>query len=154
MHIAKKSLVGTVAAAALVSSPVFAEDAIVKAAVTRWSPKILFIQPGDSVTWTNMAGHDVASIEGLIPEGAKPWTAKMGEPYTHKFTVPGAYVYKCIPHASLGMEGVVVVGDGTPANLDAIKNSPKNKSMIGLAIRTMQKALDKRKAGDTKTAFN
>ena len=157
MNFFKKSLLGTVAVAVLVSGSAFAEDnVVVKAAVTRWSPKVVFIKPGDSVTWKSMAGHDVASIEGLIPEGAEPWEGKLGEITTHKFTVPGVYVYQCIPHASLGMEGVIVVGDGKgdPANLDAIVNSPKNKSITGLAIRTLQSALKKRAAGDTKTAFN
>jgi len=144
MHIAKQSLLAAVAAAALVSSPAFAEDVVVKAAVTRWNPMIVFIKPGDQVTWANMAGHNTHSIEGMIPEGAEMWESKMGETYTHKFTKPGAYVYKCVPHASLGMEGVVVVGDGTPGNLDAIKKNPHNKGMIGRAIRKLEKALAKK----------
>jgi hypothetical protein len=36
---------------------------------------------------------------------------------------PGAYVYECVPHASMGMVGVILVGDGKPANLDAINAS-------------------------------
>ncbi len=144
MHIAKHSLLAAVAAAVLVSSPAFADDAVVKAAVTRWSPMITFIQPGDSVTWTNMAGHNTTSIEGMIPEGAEKWSSKMGETYTHKFTKPGAYVYKCTPHASLGMEGVIVVGEGTPENLDTIKKNPHNKGMIGRAVRKLEKALAKK----------
>jgi len=144
MHIVKQSLLAAVAATALVASPAFADDAVVKAAVTRWSPMITFINPGDSVTWTNMNGHDTASIEGMIPEGAEKWVSKLGETFTHKFTKPGAYVYKCIPHGSLGMEGVIVVGEGTPANLESIKKNPHNKGMIGRAIRHLEKALAKR----------
>jgi len=144
MHIAKKSLLAAFAAAALGSSPVFADDATVKAAVTRWDPMITFINPGDSVTWINMIGHDTASIEGMIPEGAEKWQSKLGETYTHKFTTPGAYVFKCTPHASLGMDGVIVVGEGNPGNLDHIKGSPANKGMIGRVIRKLEQALAKK----------
>lgn len=113
----------------------------VKAAVTKFSPMVLFINPGDTVTWTNMAGHDTTSIDGMIPEGAEKWQSKMGEQFSHTFTVEGAYIYKCTPHASLGMISAVVVGSTTPANLDAIKAMPENKGMIGRTIRKLDKAL-------------
>lgn len=46
---------------------------IVNALVTAFEPIVLFMQPGDTVRWTNMTGHDTQSIDGMIPEGAKEW---------------------------------------------------------------------------------
>jgi len=116
----------------------------VKAAVTKFLPMVLFINPGDTVTWTNMAGHDTASLDGMIPEGAEAWQSKMGELFSLTFEKEGAYVYKCTPHASLGMLGVIIVGDGEPSNLEQITSHPGNKGMVKRAIRKMTQELDKR----------
>ncbi len=111
--------------------------------VTKFSPMVVFVQPGDTVTWTNMAGHDTASIEGMLPDGATGWQSKMGETYSHTFEVPGAYLYKCNPHVSMGMIGAIVVGDHNPVNLASIQEHPENKGMIGRAVRMMVKELGK-----------
>ncbi len=116
----------------------------VKAAVTKFLPMVLFINPGDTVTWTNMAGHDTTSLDGMIPEGTEKWQSKMGEVFSVTFEQEGAYVYKCTPHVSLGMLGAIIVGDGTPANLEQITGHPDNKGMVKRAIRKMTQALDKR----------
>jgi pseudoazurin len=105
---------------------------------------VLFINPGDTVTWTNMAGHDTTSLDGMIPEGAEKWQSKMGEVFSVTFDKEGAYVYKCTPHVSLGMLGAIIVGDGDPENLEQITGHPDNKGMIKRVIRKMTQALDKR----------
>ena len=107
----------------------------VKAQVTAYKPLVLFINPGDQVTWSNMNGHDSQSIEGMIPEGAESWHSAMGDNYSHTFTVEGVYFYKCTPHWGTGMGGVIVVGN--PTNLDAIiASGPK-----GAAKRLMKKVI-------------
>jgi plastocyanin len=58
---------------------VTAEQLKVKGVITQWDPLVTFAQPGDTVTFVNMAGHDTESIEDMIPEGAKPWKSKLGE---------------------------------------------------------------------------
>ncbi len=114
---------------------------VVKAVVTQFVPAVVFIQPGDTVHWTNMNGHNTHSIDGLIPQGAEPWQSKLGEDYSHTFTVPGAYIYKCDPHYSLGMVAAIVVGPVPPANLEALERSPANKGMAKRAFRILKKAL-------------
>ena len=116
----------------------------VKAAVTKFLPMVLFINPGDTVTWTNMAGHDTTSLDGMIPEGAEKWQSKMGETFSVTLDKEGAYVYKCTPHASLGMLGAIIVGEGDPENLKQITGHPDNKGMVKRAIRKMTQELDKR----------
>ncbi len=125
-----------------------AEDHVVLAQVTNFNPLVLFAQPGDTVTWTNMIGHDTASIDGMIPEGAEPWQSKLGIQFTITVEKDGAYIYKCTPHISTGMVGAIVVGDASPENLDAIDAAlaevPVAKNMVARVIRKTKKALEKR----------
>ncbi len=107
----------------------------VKAQVTAYNPLVLFINPGDQVAWSNMNGHDTQSLEGMIPEGAEMWHSKMGDNYSHTFTVEGVYFYKCTPHWGTGMGGVIVVGK--PSNLDIIKGM----EVKGAGKRLVKKAL-------------
>jgi pseudoazurin len=80
-------------------------------------------QPGDTIVWKNMAsgGHNTKSLG--IPEGATAWDSKLGEDFHVTVDKLGAYVYQCTPHATMGLLGVILVGDGKPANLDALLNS-------------------------------
>lgn len=110
--------------------------------VTQWSPMVLFVQPGDSVVFKQMTGHDTETVEGMVPEDGVTWKSALGqEGFSVTLDVPGAYVYKCNPHVSTGMIGVIVVGDPPPANLAQIKASPLNKGMIGRAVRKLDEAL-------------
>ena len=86
-----------------------------------FEPKRLDIQPGDTVTWENMAEeeHNVFSYPDGFPKGGKPmqshYMQKKGEKWSFKFTVPGTYEYHCIPHLPMGMHGKVIVGKASTA---------------------------------------
>jgi pseudoazurin len=85
-----------------------------------FEPALVKIAPGDTVHFVAVdKGHDVLSIDGMIPEGATPFVGELGKDLTVAFTVPGVYGYKCKPHYGMGMIGLVIVGD--PVNLDAVK---------------------------------
>lgn len=127
--------------AVLQASAVMAEEHVIKAAGVQFDPQITFAQPGDTISWTNMAAHDTASIEGMIPEEAAPWRSKMSENLTITVEKEGAYVYQCTPHVGAGMVGAIVVGNGVPSNLEAIEKHPQNKAMVGRAIRKLKQAL-------------
>lgn len=134
------------------SGTAFAEEHIVKGVITQWQPLVTFAQPGDTIRFTGMTGHDSTSMEGLIPEGAEGWHSKMGqEGFSITVDKEGGYVYKCTPHITTGMVGVIIVGDGDPTNLaDLEANSGKVKiggNMVKRALRKTKKALEKRAAG-------
>lgn len=141
MLINKTNIAGLAVASVLWSQIAPAETVEVKAVVTKFEPAVVFIEPGDSVKFTNMAGHDTVSIEGMIPEGGEAWKSAMNEEFNVTLDEEGAYVYKCTPHVGNGMLGAIVVGEGPPANLDAIKAHPENKGMIGRAVRQLEEAL-------------
>ena len=86
-----------------------------------FEPPVINIQPGDSVRWLNAnPGHNTASIDGMLPSGAKGWDGKMNEELVVEFTKEGVYGYKCTPHYILGMVGLVVVGNAD-SNLEKTK---------------------------------
>jgi plastocyanin len=74
-----------------------------------FSPTILYVQPGDTVTWRNQDGmqHVVA---GSFSSWGGPTNLATGESMTHRFPTAGIYAYSCPLH--YGMNAVVIVGDG------------------------------------------
>lgn len=65
-----------------------------------------------------MAGHNVESIDELVPEGTPKFLSELGDDVTLQFDTVGIHVYKCTPHWGARMGGVVVVGQ--PENLSDI----------------------------------
>lgn len=123
-----------------------AEEIQVQGVVDQWKPMVVFAKPGDSVKFVSMTGHNSESLDGMIPEGAQPWRSKLGEEgFTVKLEKEGAYIYKCTPHASLGMIGAIIVGDKTPVNLAAIDAALPNikaaRNMVARALKKMKEAL-------------
>ena len=88
-----------------------------------FSEEIVTIDAGQSITWlATDKGHNVQIIDG--PEGYKlPKKSKVSEDLTLAFDTPVVYVYVCTPHATMGMIGLVVVGDLTQEAVDAIKDA-------------------------------
>jgi pseudoazurin len=78
----------------------------------QFEPQQLKIQPGDTVHFiAKDKGHNVESIDGMIPDGASPFKGGMNQDITVTFTKPGVYGYKCAPHYGMGMVGLIAVGD-------------------------------------------
>ena len=78
----KYALIATASVLMLGFNNAFAEDVTVSAQATKFAPLVVFIQPGDRVSWTNMSGHDSKSLEGVIPDGAEHWHLKLGRRQT------------------------------------------------------------------------
>lgn len=90
------------------------------AGVMVFEPALVQVQPGDTVKFVATdKGHNVESIDGMLPDGAAPIAGKMGEDTAVAFDKPGVYGVRCKPHYGMGMVAMVVVG--TPANVDAAK---------------------------------
>jgi pseudoazurin len=88
-----------------------------------FEPSFLKIAPGDTVHFVATdKGHNVLSIEGMMPAGATPFAGKMNEDVTVTFDQPGAYGVECKPHYGMGMVGLIIVGD--PVNLAEAKAVP------------------------------
>ena len=72
-----------------------------------FQPASLKIKVGDTVVWTqrDSVKHTVTVVSG--PETFDSGLLSAGETFSHTFTKPGTYEYKCTPHP--GMRGKVVV---------------------------------------------
>lgn len=112
-----------------------------------FEPDLVLIQPGDSVQFVAVdKGHDVVSIDGMLPAGAKPFEGKMNQDLTVKFDVPGVYGVKCKPHYGMGMVGLVAVG--SPQNLDqaeAVKHPGKAKKVFSAIFEKYAKVQNAQK---------
>lgn len=77
-----------------------------------FSPSFVHVEPGDTVTFIPVdKGHNAETILDMIPAEAPTWKGKTDEEFTVTFTVPGLYGFKCQPHFSMGMVGLIQVGD-------------------------------------------
>ena len=94
-----------------------------------FQPDFVVAAPGDTVTFVPTdKGHDAASIDGMIPDGAQPFKGEMGKPITVTLDKEGVYGVKCVPHYGMGMVALIVVGQ--PVNLEqaeAVKHPGKAK---------------------------
>ena len=88
-----------------------------------FSQEILVVQPGDLIQFVATdKGHNVEFIDG--PDGVKlPGKSKLNQDVEVYLNEPGVYVYVCTPHASMGMIGIVVVGDLTQEGVDAVRDA-------------------------------
>lgn len=77
----------------------------------RFSPELLRIAPGDTVTFLNSRGsHTVRTQQGLWPEDAAPIDIRGQSRTTVTFESPGLYGIACGRHGRYGMAMIVAVG--------------------------------------------
>lgn len=97
-----------------------------------FQPDFIVAAPGDTVTFVPTdKGHDAASIDGMIPDGAEPFKGKISQEITVTVDKEGVYGVKCVPHYGLGMVALIVVGQ--PTNLEqakAVKQLGKAKNVF------------------------
>lgn len=107
-----------------------------------FSDELLEVQPGDLIQFVATdKGHNVEFIYG--PEGADlPKRSRINDDVEVVLTEPGVYVYVCTPHASMGMIGVVVVGDVSSediaAALDAKVRGGSKKKLADIVAELQQ----------------
>lgn len=94
-----------------------------------YEPQFLKIAPGGSVRFVPVqGGHNAATIDGMIPEGAEPFRSQIDEDFTVTLTEPGLYGIKCSPHFSMGMVMLIEVGEPTDRALpDDLPNRARQR---------------------------
>jgi len=79
-----------------------------------FEPAFVRIAPGDSVRFVATdRGHNAETIEGMLPEGATPFSGAINEELTVTFDETGLFGVRCTPHYAMGMVMVIAVGDVT-----------------------------------------
>jgi len=69
----------------------------------RFEPASLEIKSGTTVVWTN----DDSAMHSVLGDGFSSQTLQHGDSFSHTFTAPGTYAYRCGLHS--GMIGTVLV---------------------------------------------
>lgn len=83
-----------------------------------FEPAFVVAAPGDTINFIpDDKGHDVISIDGMLPAGAEPIKGEMGMDLSVVLTAEGLYGVKCTPHYGMGMVALIQVGAAT--NLEA-----------------------------------
>lgn len=84
-------------------------------------PDIVRAQPGDTIKFVAVdKGHNSEGNDDMLPEGAEGWKSKISQDFEVTVEGDGAYGYHCTPHRSVGMVGLILVGD-VSGNYEAIK---------------------------------
>ncbi|MEJ8308374.1 pseudoazurin [Agrobacterium larrymoorei] len=79
-----------------------------------FEPDYLHLQPGDTVKFiATHKSHNVATIDGMVPEGAKGFKGKINEEIEVTFEREGFYGIKCSPHFGMGMVMLIKVGEAS-----------------------------------------
>lgn len=122
MKLTNTLLASVLGASTLFSASVMAsENHTVTASAVAFDPIVIRVQPGDTVSWRNMATHNTATMDEFIPEGAPTWASQMSADFTTPPLPEGIYLYKCEPHWGMAMGGAIIVGE--PINYDAIEEA-------------------------------
>lgn len=101
-----------------------------------FEPAFVRVAPGDTVRFVPTdKGHNAESVGGMLPAGATPFKGKINEELVVRFGKAGLYGYKCLPHAGMGMVGLVQVG------------AASNKAQAATAAAAMP-GLGKKKMGE------
>ncbi len=77
-----------------------------------FNPPVVMANVGDTVKFVPTdKTHLCESDPKMIPAGGDEWKGKTNKEVEVTFTTEGTYGYFCKPHRSMGMVGLVLVGD-------------------------------------------
>jgi len=83
-----------------------------------FEPAYIRAQPGDTIRFVPTdKGHNVQSIDGMLPDGVYAFKSKFNQEYELTVDAEGLYGVKCTPHYAMGMVALIQVGEAS--NLDA-----------------------------------
>ncbi|HSG53908.1 MAG TPA: pseudoazurin, partial [Paracoccaceae bacterium] len=75
-------------------------------------PDLVRANVGDTIRFVSTdKGHNSESSKDMLPEGAEGWKGPISQDLEVTLTQDGTYGYHCTPHATLGMVGLILVGD-------------------------------------------
>ena len=97
------------------------------------------IDVGQTITWTpDSKGHNVQFVS--VPDGVEKVKSKLSKEFSYTFEQEGVYLYVCTPHASMGMIGMVIVGE-SDVNLEEVldyKFRGKSKKKFKKILKSLE----------------
>lgn len=105
-----------------------------------FQPAFVQAEPGDVIHFVATdKGHNVESIEGMLPEGVEGFKTEFNEDFELTVDAEGVYGIKCTPHYGLGMVALIQVGEAV--NLDAataVKQKGKSRARMAELLEQVQ----------------
>lgn len=95
-----------------------------------FEPAYIKAAPGDTIRFVPTdKGHNVETINGMMPAGAEPFKSKFNEEFAVTIDKEGVYGVKCTPHYGMGMVALIEVGAAANlAEAKAVKQTGKAKA--------------------------
>ncbi|MCF4099956.1 pseudoazurin [Maritalea sp. P4.10X] len=130
----------------MVLSPAMAEEFEVKMlnkgekGTMVFEPDFIAAQPGDTIKFVPTdKGHNVESIEGMLPAGVEEFKSKFNVEYVLTVEEEGVYGVKCTPHYTMGMVALIAVGElGNLEEAQAVKHKGKSKKVFADLFEQVQ----------------
>jgi pseudoazurin len=77
-----------------------------------FSQELIRAEVGDVIRFVPTdRSHNAQSVNGALPEGQEPFKGRVNQAVEYVVTETGLTAVVCLPHQSLGMVALVVVGD-------------------------------------------
>ena len=117
----------------------------ITALAVKFNPLFIYIEKGDTINWSSMDGHNVETIDIMVPEGQEKINSELRANVTAVFETEGIVVYKCTPHWGARMGGIIVVGkpDDPGKIIDAYTESIETDRAALLPVKGLLKKLRK-----------
>ncbi len=136
------------AALSLSANIAMSTEHTVTAVAVKFKPMFVYIEPGDTINFESMGGHNVETIDLMSPEGFEKINSELGENISFVFESEGIIVFKCTPHWGARMGGIIVVGqpedpsailDGYMATLESDRSNLPAKGLLKKLRKDMEK---------------
>jgi glucose/arabinose dehydrogenase/plastocyanin len=133
----------TAAVLGLCSPPLFAATVEITVDDFFFDPPMVNIDPGDTVTWTNLGSmqHTSTSGAGCIPDGL--WDSGIldpGESFSLTFDEEGEFPYLCnvgVHCEVFNMQGAITVGESSNGGLEDPIPAPIQKGLAKVRLETL-----------------
>ncbi len=128
---------------------------IIEASNTKFTPSEIQISVGDTVEWRNVEGyHNVDGLQDTFPSNPESFGNSPGNgwTYTHVFTIPGSYDFRCDPHYLLGMVGKIEVVQENTLTVHFMNMTPHVGQDFWLAVTDKNSGMEIGRVHTTATA--
>lgn len=114
----RTKLAAALIAASMAALPAAAATHFVQQTDFSFSPDVVTINVGDTVTWqwssfSHTVTNGTGSTDPLVGRRFDASLSSFSPTFSFTFTTPGTYPYFCRPHELMGMTGTVIVQNAT-----------------------------------------
>ncbi len=92
-------------------------------------PAVIRANVGDTIKFLSTdRGHNSEATRDMLPDGVDRWKSKINDDFELVVEADGTYGFNCTPHKTVGMVGLLLVGDAMVNFEDAKKVRQRGKA--------------------------